>query len=632
MINPRKNLRHLVSPTGAFCCYLLFLLFSPSLLGGWGDSFKLAVDQEAYDLGYAVEYLEDPKGELSLEDVLSINYQSVFQTSQEATPAFGFTRSVYWFRILLENVDNPVGKWLFEVQYPLLDQIEFYLFDAGQLISHQTSGDQIPFEQRPQNHRTFLFETEIPTAQSREIYLRVESSGSMQVPIALWSERTFYQADHNRQILFGLYYGIILAMLVYNLMLFANLRDPIYLYYVGYIGCFSLFQASLNGLAYEHLWPSAPAWAQLAIPFFIATASLMAIQFTRLLLQLARYLPKADIWFKGFMVFLVLFSIGCFWVDYRLVVKLATASGLITSIALNVVGWISWRAKVKFATYYVLSWTAFLLGASIYALKSYALLPENFISEYAIQIGSAMEVLLLSFALAYRVKLLEEENKRIQIEANMRLEQRVIERTNELNNTLEELSQVNAKLEMLSQIDGLTGVYNRSYLAIHYPRLWKLAQRSEQAISVLMIDIDHFKQINDNYGHLCGDEVLKKVVATIADNLRRSTDLLARYGGEEFIVILPHTDAAGAMLVAERVRAGVAGMRVNWEASTIEPRVSIGLASLAPTLRDQALTLIEHADQALYQAKRAGRDRVVQADDLPVPSLAIAAVESPVTG
>ena len=601
--------RGLGIPAGLFLALLSLISFEGRC--GWPESLRLESATEAYLLGRHVEYLEDRTGHLRLEEVSSSTHSKSFRQSHQAAPSFGFTDSIYWFRLALENSDPHPGRWLLEFQYPLLDQVDLFLLDAGGVVSHQQSGDRLAFSQRTISERVPLFLVEIPPESTREIYFRVESSSSLQLPITLWSERAYHQADHDRQILFGIYYGITLALLVYNIMLFVSLRDRIYLFYVAYIGCFSLFQASLNGLSFEYLWPESALWAEKAAPFFMSAASIMAIQFSRLLLQIDREMPTTDKAFRYFMGLLAIIALYAFWGPYSIVVKLATAGGLIASLALNVVGWISWMAKVKFASYYVLSWTSFLLGSSIYALKTIAVLPENFITEYSIQVGSALEVMLLSFALAYRVKLLEEENKRIQSEANLRLEHRVNERTEELNDALRHLSEAKDKLERLSQIDNLTGVYNRNYFDVHYPRIWNLAQRADDPLTLMMIDIDHFKKVNDTHGHLCGDKVLRAVAVAISTALARNTDLLARYGGEEFVAVLPHTDKNGGLLIAERLRSAVEKLRVEWEGIEIKPKVSVGLASLRPTLKEPPASLILKADHALYGAKKTGRNRVI---------------------
>ena len=170
----------------------------------------------------------------------------------------------------------------------------------------------------------------------------------------------------------------------------------------------------------------------------------------------------------------------------------------------------------------------------------------------------------------------------------------------------------------LALTDGLTGLYNRSYLLAHLERLLRRAVDGADPVSVLMFDIDGFKQVNDGYGHAAGDAVLREVALRATRNLR-SLDLIARYGGDEFVVVMPETSLTVALSVAERLRQTIAGAPIlaPQPPQPIEATVSIGAA--AATAGDTAATLLHHADQALYAAKNGGRNRVVgwEADGTP---------------
>ena len=160
----------------------------------------------------------------------------------------------------------------------------------------------------------------------------------------------------------------------------------------------------------------------------------------------------------------------------------------------------------------------------------------------------------------------------------------------------------------LTMLDPLTLVGNRTALDSALHRELQLAERHHQDLSLLMIDVDHFKLINDQYGHVRGDKVLKDI-ATIIQSVCRSSDITFRYGGEEFVVILGKTNAKGARIIAERIRNQIA--KCHLEQDTIQVTVSIGIATHIRDQKDNAKELFERADKALYQAKREGRNRVV---------------------
>lgn len=176
----------------------------------------------------------------------------------------------------------------------------------------------------------------------------------------------------------------------------------------------------------------------------------------------------------------------------------------------------------------------------------------------------------------------------------------------------DELKEANACLVELSERDGLTKLYNRRTFDTLAETAWKQAARTSEPLSILIMDIDHFKQFNDSYGHLQGDECIIKIANTIQDSLTRPSDVVARYGGEEFIVLLPNTCVAGAYKVAERIRKNVEDLALEHKASPCNSHVtiSIGGASLFHTVGTKLLDQINTADKALYASKKAGRNRV----------------------
>jgi hemerythrin len=196
--------------------------------------------------------------------------------------------------------------------------------------------------------------------------------------------------------------------------------------------------------------------------------------------------------------------------------------------------------------------------------------------------------------------------------ANRQLEQRVLQRTFELEQANHALVQANHKLEAYSHTDGLLNIANRKYFDQRLEGEWLRAIRSQQPVGLLMIDVDHFKRYNDTYGHQAGDACLRAVTKAAAGGLARSTDLLARYGGEELVVVLPNTDLEGAHQVAMDICRGVEKLRIPHAASVTAAHVtvSIGVASIQPPRISSADRLIATADQALYEAKRQGRNRV----------------------
>lgn len=176
---------------------------------------------------------------------------------------------------------------------------------------------------------------------------------------------------------------------------------------------------------------------------------------------------------------------------------------------------------------------------------------------------------------------------------------------------LSQIKEANVRLHRLSMQDGLTGIANRRYFDEAFEQEWKRALRHQRSLSVLLIDIDHFKEYNDTFGHLKGDDCLKQVAEAIQRSSGRAGDIVARYGGEEFVVALPETDREGAANMAARIQQEIASMHIKHPGS-VTPwlTVSIGAATMIPRQESSREELLGAADTALLQAKRDGRNAV----------------------
>ena len=182
----------------------------------------------------------------------------------------------------------------------------------------------------------------------------------------------------------------------------------------------------------------------------------------------------------------------------------------------------------------------------------------------------------------------------------------------ELRERNTELEGLLSRTERLAMSDALTGVFNRRRFADVLRHEWASARRYKHPLSLLLFDVDHFKEVNDDGGHAAGDETLKHIAEIISSSIRE-VDLCARYGGDEFVLLLPHTPLANATVVAERVRSKLARARVTWAGAAASVSLSVGIASNEDAAQEKPEDLVEAADRALYEAKRAGRDRVIVA-------------------
>ena len=565
---------------------------------------KLDRTSEAIDISRKLSFYEDPASSLTIYDIKQHWQELGSQEIPEKAYNFGFTDSTYWFHTRIENVSSPNEQWVIEGLYPIIDEMELYLVRAAGPMERQIAGDSVPFYRRAIDHHNINFDLNLSRGESVDLYFRVKTSGAVQMRTKLWSLDRFSNADHQERFVLGLFYGLLAAMLVFSFLIFLSIRDTNYLWYSGYILNYGILQFSLNGLAFEHLWPDSPWWNNRSVAVLIASGMVFVLGFSRSFLALKTNAPVLN---RTFLVMMGIFALAAvapiISPNYAPVIRFNSFFAVLAAILVICAGGLCLYRNYRPARYFMLAWTALLAGMLLYLFKTFGVLPTNVVTEYAIQIGSAFEVILLSIALADRLRHMAQKTQRIQREMNTVLESRVAERTAELESA-------NRQLEMLSSTDGLTGLFNRRYFDTHM-RKEVFRCRRRGSLALILLDVDHFKAVNDNLGHQAGDKCLRKLADKLISLVQRETDIICRYGGEEFAIVLPYTDLAGAKQVAEKIRAGIeSDLWFEWEGEPQSVTVSIGVAVVGTGTTVEPDAVVAAADEALYTSKTRGRNRV----------------------
>jgi diguanylate cyclase (GGDEF)-like protein len=563
------------------------------------------------ELAGRVQFLVDPDDRLAVADLRSAAYAHQFRPLPRLPATFGFASGTFWLHWRVTNRDHPAPDWVVAVRYALLDVVELTVVRPDGGMQVMSSGDLQPFTERALAHRHPNFLVALMPGDSADFYLRVRSQSSIQLPLEMLTSEAFLAASMPEHLGLGLYYGIMLGLFFYNLILFASTRDRTFLYYVIYVGLFSAGQFALNGLAFQYLWPQFPLWANTAVLALIGLGLLAMLAFTRSFLGLRRQYPRADRVLHMLSLVLLVAIAAMSLVGYRRTILIET--GLVFVIAAAIL-WAAigcLRRGYRPARHFLLAWIALLVGVVAYASVSFGLLPKMFITEYGIQIGSAAEMILLSFALAYRINLLRSEYERVQADGREQLESRVAERTRELDTAMQQLRNANMTLAERSLRDGLTGSWNRRWLDQSLPDAWLQARACGQPLTLAMVDLDHFKQINDRHGHMVGDDCLRAVARCLDAQRANGRERVVRYGGEEFVLLMPDVAANAAASRAERIRMAIADLRVHSEGIGLNVTVSIGIATFDASATIDADELLRRADLAMYEAKRDGRNRAV---------------------
>ncbi|HCR1702554.1 TPA: hybrid sensor histidine kinase/response regulator LadS, partial [Pseudomonas aeruginosa] len=401
---------------------ILFLIALPCLAGA--VSFNEQV--ERLPLGQSIDVFEDVRGSADINDITSRAIDSSFRRHDKDVLNAGYSRSVFWLRLDLDY--RPVASsdprtWLLELAYPPLDKLDLYLPDGqGGYRLAQRTGDTLPFASRPIRQNNYLFELGLEPNKPQRVYLRLESQGSIHAPLTLWSPKAYLEEQPERIYVLGIIYGVLLVMLIYNLFIFLSVRDTSYLYYILYIASFGLYQVSVNGAGIEYFWPDSPWWANAATPFLIGSAALFGCQFARSFLHTRDHSVWVDRGLLALMAVGALVMLMALTMSYAVALRLATYLALAFTGLIFAAGILAWLRGMRVARYFIIAWTAFLLGGIVNTLMVLGYLPNMFLTMYASQIGSALEVGLLSLALADRINAMKEERARILQESSRKLE------------------------------------------------------------------------------------------------------------------------------------------------------------------------------------------------------------------
>lgn len=588
-------------------------------------------------LGAYVEVLEDPEGRLRLDDLRQPQHAGRFVAATSDPLNFGYTSSAWWLRFSLPGGAPAGEELLLEIAFPSIDRVEFHLPEPqlGEAPRYWTrvAGDDYPWAAREVKHRNHVFRFSVPPQPGPHVhYLRLASHSVLTAPLTLWRPEAFAERDRDAQLVLGLFYGLALALVAYNLMLFSTVRDSTYLIYVLYATAFGLFLFGYDGFAYQYLWPGSPWWANHAAATTLSLALALGALFARTFLDMRRIAPRADrvvlaIVAAGFG--LAVCSATGWLLTYGTVLRTVSVLGFGIA-ALST--FIAVRALIdgyRPARYFLLAWAALLVFILLGALRNFALVPTNFVTIYGLHVGFALDVLLLSFALGDRILILRRERAQAHADA-LEAQQRLLEatrekerelathiaaRTVELNKAnerlraeaserellMEQLRRQEQHLRFMAQHDPLTGLPNRLSMQQRLSLALELAKRNRKKVAVMMVDLDEFKRINDTRGHPAGDQALVQLAARLRTSVRGS-DTVARYGGDEFVILAGELDRAeDASMVAEKV-ADMISVPMSMAGGPAKVSCSIGI-SVYPDDAEGGEELIALADKAMYASK-----------------------------
>lgn len=526
-------------------------------------------------IGLFIGYLKERAGPLGLERAVAAFLAGAYLPGRAPVLHGGIGAAPTWVHFSVHNPsDRPLPRRL-SVETAWLDRVEVYLREGGRTVAVYSLGDRQSYARRPVDSRHLALDHPFAPGLT-EVYLRVQTPDPMVLPIYLSAPKQAHARERRQDYSYGLLYGFMFALLAYNLMLHAGLRDGRYLFYSLYLGLFLLMNVAYTGHGFRWLWPQSTVWAQWSNPVLMVLFGIGGLLFAQRFLDTRRRFPrahKAVLWYMsaGAALLLLAMLLGSRTGALQVALGFLFLFSLITLF----LGAVAVRGGQRAARYFLVAAFAAMVGAASTALSVWGVIPYSAWSFRAVEMGMLADATLLALALTYQFRLGQAQLMRA---------------------------------ERLARLDPLTGINNRRAFQDIAAPIWGISQRHGRDLAVILLDIDRFKRINDLHGHGCGDQVLVAVAAVLKDHVRQQ-DVIVRWGGEEFLLLLPETDLNMAAALAERLRGVIAGIRVAGAGGQIEVTASFGVAQRGhhhPSLE----SLISSADHLLYRSKAQGRDRV----------------------
>ncbi|WP_026944663.1 sensor histidine kinase [Algoriphagus marincola] len=436
---------------------MLFTIISSLLLLFAQNPIKITGESVYLDR-YEYLILESDE-DLSIENVVN---RDDFSLLDNENKNFGINNDVIWLKYQVENQGENLEKYLY-INNPSLDSLELFVVQDGKVLDSYLGGRLVDFDSKSIPSKSIIFKVDIPNEGHVDLYLKVNSVNKKIITSSVASREFLERLINRENILFGIFTGVIVGLFFYNLFLFFSVRDKLYLIYVIHTVLVWFAQSSILGYTQEILWPNF-IWMNLrAGVIFSSLVSIVGIWFLRVFLSTDKFVPKLD---RGFYFIYLVYAfilVNAFFFSITVSYQTLLVTQSIVVIFVLLVAFSILKLGYRPARYYLLAWSVFMLGIFLFVLSEMGIIPTNDLTAYIMPLGSALEVVLLSFALADKINILkkekeEEQAERLKVlkqneelvrEQNTLLEEKVRVRTDELEQALRNLQ--NTQSQLVSQ-------------------------------------------------------------------------------------------------------------------------------------------------------------------------------------
>jgi signal transduction histidine kinase len=482
----------------ALYIFLLLLIFSDGF-----SQRKITINNptEAKGIGREIEVFEDKTALLTFEEVHTrSDLDARFTQSIQPNPNFGVTSSVVWARFTLQN--KSTQKLYLEMSEPVMDSIDIFRIDANKKVTHKKSGVYVPVFKRDFRTNFYLFDLNLNSEQTCTYYIRFQNSLPLLFPLRVAPLKVYFEDNHPKDLMQGVYLGIMLVMAIFNFFIYWTVRSKEYIYYVIYVFSFACFFSYNKGIGHEFIWHKA-LWFNRITPIFISSGVSFGLLFANTFLDAERYFPFSEKISKTLIGLIIICLVG-HWIGLgSLTIALLHFVAFFIVIYVLMIATYVWLQGSQSALFFLIAWSVFLVSALIFIMQLSNILPSDNFTRNALQVGSALEVVLLSFALANRINVDRKEKEQYQAEVIQQLQANEQMRSRIARDLHDDIGSTLSSIGILSQVVENQMGENSDSVKDMVKRIGESSQKVQRSLSDIVWTT---KQTEDNF-----DNVLVKM-------------------------------------------------------------------------------------------------------------------------
>ena len=531
------------------------------------DSSHVSLDD------FKIDYFIDDSEKMSIEEVMKQKF-----TEGPNNLSLGTEADVTWVKInLLNRTKNPQKLFIHNAMAFHSEEIQFYEVVDHTVVNKMIISPRYDINTDDMDGAEILYAVDIEAGQGKSIYMKSYFLAYQLIELSIHDERSSREDLVHRYVPIVILFSILMTLALYYLILYISARYKEYIFYALYLLIASIFLAYCYGML-SHYYHIYGAWG-LRLTALVIIAPVFLAMFVKVIFNTKERYVLQDKFINSIIVIFTLIYIYSFFYYYQAIEFIS----LVFVYFLIVMLWVSislHKLKAPLIGYFFIAHIFNLFFTLVAILFYNDVIAYNFFTSHAMAIGTMFEALMLAFLVSYRIRLLEVRNK---------------------------------KNEKLILVDPMTSLYNKSYFDVILKREILVHRREKTNLTLIIIDIDYFKQYNDTYGHPVGDKTLIRVAKALKRSLKRPTDMAFRIGGEEFAIICSDMKKTIAYTFSDKLRLAIGALNIEHKTSGVEDHltVSIGVCTVPKHYLTDAEQIYRHADNALYEAKLNGRNLVV---------------------